>query len=92
MSGEAPRTLSAVTHPKVLVLPVEGYCRAGPDPNMDAFVTVPSVCTAHSTLLVLSIFLDAPAKLNMNVRWSGRGWLWPNILCKQCTHADKGKG
>lgn len=66
MSGEAPRTLSAVTHQmQGPALACEGssapYGRllSGTGPDMEAILTVPYVCTAHSTMLVLSIFLGA---------------------------------
>lgn len=99
MSGEAPRTLSAVTHQmKGPVLACEGssalYGRLllGTGPDMDAFLTVLSVCTAHSTLLALSEFVGASAELSVIVTWSRRGLPRPNILCEQCTHVDKGRG
>lgn len=99
MSGEALRTLSAVRHQmQGPALACEGssapYGRLllGTGPDMDAILTVPSVCTAHSTLLVLSAFVDAPAELNVVVTWSRGGLPGPNILCEPCTHVDKGRG
>ena len=76
---------------KLLVLPADGYCR-GTGPDMDASLTVPSVCAAHSTLSVRSTFVDAPAELNVIVTWSRRGRPGPNSLCEQCTLIDKGRG
>lgn len=99
MSGEAPRTLSAVRHQRQgPALACEGssapYGRLllGTGPGMDAILAVPSVCTAHTTLLVLSAFVDAPAELNVVVRWSRGASSGPNILCEQRTHVDKGRG
>lgn len=99
MSGEAPRTLSAVRHQmQGPALACEGsrasYGRLllGTGPDMDALLAVPSVCTAHSTLLVLWIFLNVPAELNVFATGSRMGWPGPNILCEQCTHVDMGRG
>lgn len=98
MSGEAPRTLSAVRHQmQGPALACEGSSAPcgrlllGTGPGMDAVLAVPSVCTAHTTLLVLSTFVDAPAELEV-VRWSRGASPGPNILCEQRTHVDKGRG
>lgn len=69
-----------------------GRLQFGTGPDMEAILTVPSVCTAHSTLLVLSTFLDSLAEINVIVTWCRRGWPGPHILCEQCKHIDKGRG
>lgn len=62
----------------------------GTGPDMDAILTVPCMCTAHSILLILSTLVEAPAELSVVVK-CGRGCLpGPNILCEQCTRVDKG--
>lgn len=98
MSGEAPRTLSAVRHQmQGPALACEGssalYGRLllGTGPGMDAILAVPSVCTAYTTLLVLLTYVDAPAKLNVVERWSRGASPGPNIKCEQRTHVDKGR-
>lgn len=97
MSGEAPRTLSAVRHqmqgPALACEGSSALCGrllSGTGPDMDAILTGPTVCTAHSTS-ALSTFVDVQA-LNMIVWWSRRGSPGLNVLCEQCTHVDKGRG
>lgn len=63
----------------VLVLPTEGYCW-GTRPDMDAILALPSVCTAHSPLLVPSMFSDEPVGLDVIVAWRRRGGPRPDIL------------
>lgn len=99
MSGEAPRTLSAVRHqmqgPALTCEGSSALCGGpllGTGPDMDTVLAVLSVCTAHSTLLALSSFVDAPAELNVIVTWSRTGLPGPKILCGQCTHVNKGRG
>ena len=69
-----------------------GRLLLGTGPDMDAILAVPSVCTAHSTLLVMLTFVDAQAELNLVATCSRGGLPWSNTLCEQCTHVDKGRG
>lgn len=92
MSGEAPRTLSAVRHQmKGPALACEGssalYGRLllGTGPDMDALL---SVCTAHSTTSVLSTCV----RLSMISAWERGGLAEPGVLREQCRHVDKGRG
>lgn len=92
MSGEAPRTLSAVRHQmKRPALACEGssapYGRllSGTGPHMDGFL---SVCAAHSTAPVLSMC----ERFNMVLMWDRGGSAKSGVLCEQCRHVDKGKG
>lgn len=71
MSGEAPRTLSAIRHQmQGPTLACEGSSALyggpllGTGPNVDTILAVLSVCTAHSTSLALSTFVGAPAELH----------------------------
>lgn len=59
---------------------------------MDTILTVPSVCSAHSILLVWSTFVDAPAELNVVITLTRGGSPGPDNLCEQSTHVDKGRG
>lgn len=96
MSGEAPRTLSAVRHQmmKGPALACEGsgapYGRLllGTGPDMDAVL---SVCTAHSTMPVLTTCLWLNICCIKNKLYRG---CFPvlGILYEQCTHVDKGRG
>ena len=97
MSGEAPRTLSAVRHQmQGPALACEGssalYGRLllGTGPDMDAILTVLSVYTAHSTSH--QQMLTKPAEFNFILTWRRRGLTEPDILFEQCTHVDKGRG
>lgn len=66
---------------------------SGTGPGMDAILPVLRVCAAHSTLSLLT-FTDAPAaESDEIVTRSRRSSLSElDILCKQRTHVDKGRG
>lgn len=92
MSGEAPRTLSAVRHQmKGPALACEGSSAPygtlllGTGPDMDALL---SVCTAHSTTSVMSTCI----RLIMIPVWDRGGLAESGVLRKQCRHVDKGRG
>lgn len=86
MSGEAPRTLSAVRHqmqgPALTCEGSSALC-GGPllwtGPGMDTVLAVLSVCTAHSTLMALSTFVDTLAELGAIATWSRSGLPGPKI-------------
>lgn len=93
MSGEAPRTLSAV------ILQIQGpalacegsSCVCGSPllvtgPHMDALLTG-VVCTVHSVVFPLSNFVAKQTDLNV-IMIGQKG----SSLCKQCTYPDKGRG
>lgn len=64
----------------------------GTGPDMDTVLTVPSACSAHSMSLVLSMFVVAPAELNVVGTLTRGGSPGPDNLCEQSTHVDKGRG
>lgn len=72
MSGEAPCTLSAVRHqmqgPAMACEGSSALCGGpllGTGSDMDTILAVLNVCTAHSTSLALSTFVNALAELNV---------------------------
>lgn len=69
-----------------------GRLLLGTRPNMDAVLTVPCACTAHSTLLASSTSVEMSEELNAIAICGRGGTSGPYILCEQCTHVEKGRG